>query len=292
MKLHWANVPQPAAARGPRPGTPPGTVVYAVGDIHGRNDLLAAIHRGILFDAAQRPASRRLMVYLGDYVSRGADSRGVIDRVIGWRPPGFDVVTLRGNHEDLLLRFFDGELFAGRHWLDHGGDDALAHYGVVPDTPGARDEATVAMLWARLHVALPPAHLDFLRALVTSHREGDYLFAHAGVLPGIPLGAQSDRDLMWIRNRFLRSDADHGAVVVHGHCIAPEPEVRHNRIGIDTGAFRSGVLTCLVLDGTERSFLQTQPEPPDRIDAAEGQGAASTRFAPTRPTKRTHTPHQ
>ncbi|NMG42429.1 serine/threonine protein phosphatase [Aromatoleum toluvorans] len=270
MKLRWAACRPPEGERAPSACTPPGTVVYAIGDIHGRLDLLDALLQGIALDARLRPAQRRVLVYLGDYVSRGPDSRGVVDRVIDWRPEGFEVIALKGNHEEVMLRFLDGELFVGGHWMDYGGADTLAHYGVAVDDPSCRDPETLAHLCARLRGSIPPAHLALLRGLAPSHREGGYLFVHAGVLPGVPLGEQSERDFVWIRKRFLVSDRDHGAVVVHGHCISEQPDVRHNRIGIDTGAYRSGVLTCLVLDGTERSFLQTTTD--FRNGPAEARG--------------------
>jgi serine/threonine protein phosphatase 1 len=255
MAVRWRSCPRPAGAA--PAATPTGTAVYAIGDIHGRDDLLAQIHAGVGHDARLRQAPRRVLVYLGDYFSRGVDSRAVIERVLAWRPPGWQIVTLKGNHEDLILRFLEGDLATGRHWLDYGGVDALAHYGVNMADAAARDEATVAALRERLLALLPESHTAFLRGLAVSHREGGYFFAHGGVLPGVPLDRQSERDLIWIRKRFLLSEADHGAVVVHGHCISAEPEVRPNRIGIDTGAYESGVLTCLVLDGEERGFLQT-----------------------------------
>lgn len=239
------------------PQTPTDTVIYAIGDIHGRLDLIDAIHQRIAADAMRRTARRRQVVYLGDYVSRGPDSRGVVDRVGEWLPEGFERITLKGNHEDLMLRFLEGEIGTGRHWLDYGGLEAMAAYGVDIADRDARDDASVIALGDGLARRLPPSHLEFFRALRISHRAGDYLFVHAGVRPGVPLSRQSDRDCLWIRKAFLHSDADHGAVIVHGHCISEQPEIRHNRIGIDTGAYRSGVLTCLVLDGENCSFLQT-----------------------------------
>ncbi|MDP2133720.1 MAG: metallophosphoesterase [Sulfuritalea sp.] len=239
------------------PQTPTDTVIYAIGDIHGRLDLIDAIHQRIAADAMRRTARRRQVVYLGDYVSRGPDSRGVVDRVREWLPEGFERITLKGNHEDLMLRFLEGEIGTGRHWLDYGGLEAMAAYGVDIADRDARDDASVIALGDGLARRLPPSHLEFFRALRISHRAGDYLFVHAGVRPGVPLSRQSDRDCLWIRKAFLHSDADHGAVIVHGHCISEQPEMRHNRIGIDTGAYRSGVLTCLVLDGENCSFLQT-----------------------------------
>lgn len=237
--------------------TPPDTVIYAIGDIHGRDDLLAAIHDQIASDVAGRSASQRQVVYLGDYVSRGAASRRVVDRVLAWLPDDFTRVTLKGNHEDLLLRFLAGDLEAGSHWFDYGGLDTLAGYGVAIAHREARDSKNVAALRDQFEARLPPAHLAFFQSLRISHRAGDYCFVHAGVRPGVPLARQEDHDQMWIRRAFLDSDADHGAIIVHGHCISSRPEIRPNRIGIDTGASQSGVLTCLVLDGATAGFLHT-----------------------------------
>lgn len=237
--------------------TPPDTTIYAIGDIHGRLDLLAAMHDRIETDSCRRAARRKQVVYLGDYVSRGEDSRRVVDRVGQWLPEGFERITLKGNHEDQLLRFLGGQLDAGRHWFDYGGLATLADYGVVIADRQARDDETVTVLRDRFAAALPQSHLGFFRSLSVSYRAGDYCFVHGGVRPGVPLAEQTDHDCMWIRKSFLDSEDDHGAIVVHGHSISMQPVVRHNRIGIDTGAYHSGVLTCLVLDGTQRSFLQT-----------------------------------
>ena len=237
------------------PRVPEGSVVYAVGDVHGRLDLLQALLGEVAADAAGRRATRRVLITLGDYVSRGCDSRGVVELLRSWRPRGFEVVSLRGNHEDLLLRYLDGDLAAGRHWFDYDGREALAHYGVRPG-PGC---GSMEALRLGFRQALPPEHLAFFRALPVSHGEGGYHFVHAGVRPGVPLPAQSRHDQMWIRRPFLDSEQDHGAVVVHGHSVVREPEVRRNRIGIDTGAYRTGVLTCLALEGERRWLLQIGP---------------------------------
>ncbi|MDZ4254119.1 MAG: metallophosphoesterase [Sulfuritalea sp.] len=237
--------------------TPEDTVIYAVGDLHGRLDLLTAIQARIAADARRRAATRRLLVYLGDYVSRGAHSRAVVDRVRSWRPEGFEPIWLKGNHEDLLLRFLGGENDAGKHWFDYDGLDTLADYGVAIADRRARDDASVIALRERFAAALPAEDLAFFRDLRVSYRAGDYCFVHGGVRPGVRLEQQRDHDCMWIRKSFLDSDLEHGAMIVHGHSISPQPEVRHNRIGIDTGAYRSGVLTCLVLDGASHNFLQT-----------------------------------
>ena len=250
--LRVSEIAPEADAAGAR--TPPDTIVYAVGDIHGRSDLLEEMQRGIAAHTALRSAKRKLIVYLGDYVSRGINARAVVDLVRLHRPRGFEIVALKGNHEDLLLRFLDGDLDAGRHWFEYDGLDTLAHYGLQFEIGRGFDA-----LRAVFREALPPEHLAFFRSLLVSHTEGDYRFVHAGVLPSVPLRVQTDHDQMWIRRPFLESVLDHGAVIVHGHCVTPEPQVRRNRIGIDTGAYKSGILTCVVLEGAARAFLQTVP---------------------------------
>lgn len=237
--------------------TPPDSLIYAIGDIHGRLDLLTDIHERIDADARQRSPGNRLLLYLGDYVSRGEDSPGVVERVLSWLPQGFQRITLKGNHEDLLLRFLSDDFDAGRLWFDYGGLDTLRHYGVTIPDPQARDDVSMVRLRDSFASALPQAHLDFFEALQVSHNSGNYYFVHAGVRPGVKLAEQNDHDRMWIRQPFLDSDLEHGAVIVHGHCISAQPVVRHNRIGIDTGAYRSDILTCLMLDGATQDFLQT-----------------------------------
>lgn len=258
MALTWREALPPPGEPAPLGEVPEDTVVYAIGDIHGRDDLLAEIQAGILLDATRRQARRYVLVYLGDYFSRGRDSRAVVERVLSFRPPSWEVIALKGNHEDLMLRFIAGDLRTGRHWLNYGGTVVLAQYGLPMADPAARAPALLSELREGLLAALPQAHRSFLEGLPLTHREGDYFFVHAGVRPGVPLGAQLPRDLVWIRQRFLQAQVDHGAVVVHGHCIAPEPEVRRNRIGIDTGAYASGVLTCLALERGDRRLLQTK----------------------------------
>jgi len=237
--------------------TPPNTAIYAIGDIHGRYDLLGAMTRQILEDARQRKATHRQIVFLGDYVSRGIDSRRVVDMVLAPPETGFEKICLKGNHEDSLLRFLAGDFDAGRRWFDHDGLDTLAHYGVSIAGADIRNDANMALLRERFSAALPRAHLDFFSCLQIAYRAGDYYFVHAGVRPGVPLTRQSATDCMWMREPFLTSDVDHGAVIVHGHNITERAVLHGNRIGIDTGAYRTGTLTCLVLDGTTRTVLQT-----------------------------------
>lgn len=276
VALRWTRPAPSAGVEPPVASVPPGTVVYAIGDVHGCSDLLAALQRGIELDAGMRPARRRVVVYLGDYISRGTDTRGVLDRVIGWRPRGFEIVTLMGNHEQMLIGFLEGNLFAGRRWFTHGGREVAAQY-LAPDLlPQANRRAPIedlARLREHLYAALPSAHRQLLQALALKHHEGGYLFVHAGIRPGLALEAQTSLDLLWIRGRFLDSTAHHGPIVVHGHCVSATPEIRPNRIGIDTGAWRTGVLTCLVLEGGVREFLQTTAGAPiPALHAGSDQG--------------------
>jgi len=235
-----------------------GSVIYAIGDIHGRADLLRELHTAILADAHLREAKRRVIVYLGDYTCRGSGSRAVLDILCQNPLPGFEAIFLRGNHEDIICRFLDGDLSWGAHWLEYGGIEALADYGVITNTMENREVHKLAKLRQDFIVALPKEHEQFMRSTLYSHREDDYLFVHAGIKPGIPLENTDPDTFMWIRREFLSSKKNHGAIVVHGHTISDEPDVRLNRIGIDTGAYRSGILTCLVLEGAERWFLQTE----------------------------------
>ncbi|MCE2509408.1 MAG: serine/threonine protein phosphatase [Alphaproteobacteria bacterium] len=234
---------------------PNGTVAYAIGDIHGRVDLLEELQAKIQEDARTQAGKRHVVVYLGDYVDRGLTSREVIDRLIEDPLPGFESVHLKGNHEDAMLKFLhDTDIAPG--WLAYGGDATLYSYGVtVPRSPLTPDK--LSTMQAEFARKLPGRHLEFLSALDLRHEEGDYFFVHAGVRPGRSLEEQSEEDLLWIRDAFLFSADDFGKIIVHGHTISPKPEFQPNRIGIDTGAFASGVLTCLVLDGTEQRILQT-----------------------------------
>lgn len=237
---------------------PEGKRVYAIGDIHGRADLLGGLLDDIAADFRDRPAGRGVIVFLGDYVDRGPDSSQVIEILLAGAPAGMEAVYLKGNHEDFLLTFVDAGAF-GETWLMNGAGATLVSYGVAAagDTFHALwhlDEIRDAFI-----AALPAAHLDFLHRLRLWHREGGYLFVHAGLRPGVPLAAQTDEDLMWIREDFLRSEADFGCIVVHGHSARLEPVVRRNRIGIDTMAYRSDRLTALVLEGTSRRFIATRP---------------------------------
>ena len=248
------------AMTGPRKSakTPPGRRIYAVGDIHGRADLLAAIMGRIRADGAHRRSAEQTIVFLGDYVDRGGASFNVVADLIAGAPEGFEAVYLKGNHEDFLLQFLDAPSILDQ-WVLNGGARTLESYGVDmsrrADSFGFSGDA--AAVRRQFLDRLPDDHRRFFRRLQTRHEAGDYLFVHAGVRPGVPLAEQKESDLLWIRNDFLESDADFGKIVVHGHSIGTEPEIRPNRIGIDTGAYYTDRLTCLVLDGEERYFLHT-----------------------------------
>ena len=234
---------------------PDNSRIYAVGDIHGRADLLERLHDLIRADAAPFHDRRLAIVYLGDYIDRGPSSREVLDTLLTSALPGFETVHLKGNHEDLLLRFLD-DARTGLNWTLMGGDATLMSYGAA-DGRRLRGSVDFETMQKKLHGQLPPAHLEFLHNLGSFHVEGDYMFVHAGVRPGRPIEDQDEMDMLWIRDVFLQSTDDHGRVVVHGHSITHEAEIRPNRIGIDTGAYATGRLTCLVLEGAERSFLST-----------------------------------
>lgn len=226
--------------------------IYAVGDIHGRLDLLTDIEAQIARDLASDPAALPLICYLGDYVDRGPHSAGVIDRLSS--PAAIDRIFLMGNHEDRMLRVMEDGPAHGPGWAAYGARQTLESYGIA--FPAAPEDW--AALSAGLRRAMPETHRAFLGGLRLSWRWRQYFFAHAGVDPDRALDAQSDRDLMWIREPFLQSDRDFGAIVVHGHSIHPTPQLRANRIGIDTGAYRSGILTAVALEeGRPPRLLQT-----------------------------------
>jgi serine/threonine protein phosphatase 1 len=232
---------------------PPGAVIYAVGDIHGCLNKLKRLHLAIQDDAAARRATRRIVVYLGDYVDRGPDSAGVVDFLLDHPLPGFETVHLKGNHEDFLLRFLEDARII-EAWFMNGGDATLESYDVDIFDPALKENRAEG-LRRRFASAVPPAHLTFYRNLKLWHVEGDYAFVHAGVRPGLPLTAQRDVDLLWIRHEFLGSNTDFGHVMVHGHTPTWRPDVRLNRIGIDTGAVYGGALTALALEDEKRDFL-------------------------------------
>ncbi|MSO77393.1 MAG: serine/threonine protein phosphatase [Alphaproteobacteria bacterium] len=237
------------------PNVPAGRRIYAIGDIHGRADLLARLYAMIFRDAEGAEVLGKTLVYLGDYIDRGPDSRQVIDMLLAPLPRGFRAVHLRGNHDAWLVDFL-ADIAAGPGWLNNGGHATLASYGVGRPL-GLTLASRLSATQAALDRALPEAHRRFFQGLGDWHVEGDYLFVHAGIRPGVALDRQTPDDLLWIRDEFLYSDADHGHIVVHGHTIRDEPELMANRIGIDTGAFMSGRLTAAVFERASVRFLAT-----------------------------------
>ncbi|MBF0212407.1 MAG: serine/threonine protein phosphatase [Magnetococcales bacterium] len=235
---------------------PDETRVYAIGDIHGRADLLRTIHDQIRADFAPLPASwRKIVIYLGDYIDRGDDSKGVIDLLLDNPLPTCESIHLKGNHEAELQDFLVNP-GGGHLWTQFGGMATASSYGVqVP--PRISAEARMQELRDRLLEAIPMAHQAFLTSLRFRYELGDYFFTHAGVRPEVPLNRQRPPDLLWIREPFLYYDGQLEKVVVHGHTVMETPVITPNRIGIDTGACYSGHLTCLVLEQTSHRFLTT-----------------------------------
>ena len=246
-----------------------GQRIYAVGDIHGRLDLLTEMLARIRADLAARPHPRPLMIFLGDYVDRGPDSRGVIERLIGLGQGDVPTAFLLGNHDRYVQAYLDDPDWYDLtfHWLadNLGGARTLASYGVEgadPLRPAATRDAFAA--------AFPASHRAFLDGAALWVRRGGYVFAHAGLRPGVPLAEQDPEDLVWIREPFLTSSEDFGFKVVHGHTIVKAVEHHPNRIAVDTGAFRTGVLSCVVIEGADVALLG--PEGPKPWPAGSGLG--------------------
>lgn len=242
------------------PRAPDGMRLYAVGDIHGRDDLLAELIAAIAADGAAAPDLRKVLIFLGDYVDRGLQSKAVIERLTGAPLPGFERVFLKGNHELALKQFLDDASF-GRSWKYYGGLETLHSYGITELTL-SDDPADFERARAHFDEVLPDKHREFLDNLAVTAEFGDYFFVHAGVRPGIALSRQIEEDLLWIREEFLDSTSTYGKVVVHGHTPREAVEFRANRIGLDTGAYMTGVLTALVLEGEGRRLIQTGRERP------------------------------
>jgi serine/threonine protein phosphatase 1 len=230
----------------------PKSRVYVIGDIHGRLDLLEQIIELINFDIKERD-NECLIVTLGDYIDRGPDSRGVVDRLMN-NPFSGNFIPLKGNHEALLKNFLDNPE-SGASWWRLGGWETLKSYGVAAKPRMTRRGFT--KIAAKLREALSQQQVEFFNSLKTSLTVGDYFLCHAGVRPGRALDLQDEEDLLWIRDDFLSAQVDFGKIVVHGHTPVREPQVLANRINIDTGAFLSGRLTCVVLEAGEHRFLST-----------------------------------
>lgn len=236
--------------------TPPDTIVWAIGDIHGCSDLLRALTDAVLDDVAACQPKETVLVFLGDYVDRGPDSKGVLDLLSDLsRRTDTQVHFLRGNHEERMEAFLSQPQL-GPGWCEYGGRECLGSFGIVP--PGASDGPE---LWEEasrsLNAALDENHRAVLASLKASVALGDFFFAHAGAEPGVPLGEQDPEALMWIRGRFLNDRNAFEKMIVHGHTPEPEVHVDNRRVGIDTGAYATGVLTALRLADSRKDVVQT-----------------------------------
>lgn len=241
--LVWKVLAQPAQKVKPR--IPDDTRIYAIGDVHGRADLLGEMFSAIDDNLRAYPIKQAVQVLLGDYIDRGPNSREVIEALIS-RRRRHAMVYLKGNHESYAVQFLSDPSVLSE-WKQVGGMNTLLSYGVKPSTrDDPRQQQDVA---AAFRQALPESHYRFMQGLALSFTCGDFFFTHAGVRPGIPLRQQREHDLLWIRDDFLLHEEDFGKVIVHGHTPTKEPDVRPNRVNIDTGAFATGKLSCLVLQG-------------------------------------------
>lgn len=246
-----------APAEKPAPSMPAGLTAYAIGDVHGRLDLLTVLYEMIAADVALAPSERVELVFLGDYIDRGPASAGVVDLILDVTGRSrFATRALKGNHEAALLAFLQDPR-KGPAWLSYGAAATLESYGVRAPSPGASAEDWSAARDA-LSRALPEGHLRFYEALELYVVHGDYCFVHAGLKPKRALADQAEDDLLSIRAEFLNSKAEFEKMIVHGHTPSVAPEFARHRIGIDTGAFATGTLTCLKLSGRETAILQAR----------------------------------
>lgn len=246
-----------SAARFTHASTPEGSRLIAVGDIHGQLGLLHDLMARLEAECRAAPVAETHLIFLGDYIDRGPASAQTVEWLAAFAPDWATPHFLRGNHEQCFLDILHGAApeDTAAAWLDYGGRETLSSYGLGSRTLYSDDLEDICH---SMRQAVPARHRRFLEGTRLCLRFGDYLFAHAGVRPGVPLSAQTENDLLWIREPFLSSSEDFGAVVVHGHTITPTPQNRRNRIGIDTGAYRHGVLTAVVLEGCERRFVAAQ----------------------------------
>lgn len=233
---------------------PDNTVVYAIGDVHGCPWLLEQVFAWIAAHAAERPQERKLIILLGDIVDRGPDSRGALDLLLRGSPIGFEMICLRGNHEGMMLHAMEKGTGINA-WMDNGGDQTLSSYGI--ENTLFLNFPSAGFVKESLRNAVPAQHRDFLVNTRFCHQEGDFLFVHAGIRPGVDIAHQSPEDMMWIRREFTESLADFGVIVVHGHTVTAEPRERINAIGLDTGAVMTGRLSCLALWDDQRDIFIT-----------------------------------
>lgn len=250
----------------PLPSVPEGTRYYVIGDIHGRLDLYAAMVNAIEEDDAARQPADTHVILLGDLVDRGPDSAGVIARTRAWQEKR-NVRVLAGNHEEMFLNSFKKPEVL-RHFLKHGGRETVLSYGISRKQFNAMD---IDELFALLPQLIPPSELEYIRDFEEMIIAGDYVFVHAGIDPAVPLDQQKRSDMLWIRDRFLEHEGPLDKVVIHGHTIFDKVMDCGNRIGIDTGAFRSGVLTALVLEEDQRRVIQARQTDGGPIEIFQGE---------------------
>jgi serine/threonine protein phosphatase 1 len=239
-----------------RSAIPNGQRVYAIGDIHGRLDLLEIMIAAVRDDNERRGPAITSIIVLGDIIDRGPHSAQIVRRFQAYTQASHRFIVLRGNHEATMVQALCGDMHALKAWLRFGGDETLKSWGVKPEDIR---HASLPALAAAANRRITRADMAWLSTRPLSHQVGDYLFVHAGVRPGTPLAEQDPQDLLWITREFTESAAPHGAVIVHGHTIEEDgPVLRDNRIGLDTGAYRSGRLTALGLEGADRWILTAQ----------------------------------
>jgi serine/threonine protein phosphatase 1 len=271
MRPIW-NSAAPARSHSQK-ATDPIQRVYAVGDIHGRYDLFRQLMNIIEQDRASRPAVATQIVLLGDIVDRGPDAARMVRGCINLTASTDRFLVLKGNHEEMMSEALKGDLYVYGHWLTFGGRETLLSWGVdrqVAEGPATMDNLAIAADTVGHEV------ISWMEQLPLHYQHGNHFFVHAGIRPGISLRKQHPNDLLWIKDEFLESSASHGPIIVHGHTIVEGgPVVRSNRIGIDTGAYRSGRLTALAIEGEDSWYLNT----PDVLQPTDGQALPEARVA-------------
>lgn len=252
--MFWKRKDKPVAPARVDFAIPPGRRIYAVGDVHGRDDLFATLIEMIRADNRARGDAAVTLVLLGDLVDRGPHSAAVVERARRLRDEFDDTRLLIGNHEECFLGALTGDVRKLRYFMRIGGDATIRSYW---NTDRNFAEASFEEVAALLPQLVPEEHVAFLGRGEDVVEIGDYIFVHAGIRPGVPIGKQKLSDLRWIRDDFLDDERDHGAMIVHGHTITDDIDEWPNRIGIDTGAYNSGKLTAIGIEGSERWFLTT-----------------------------------
>ncbi|MEO0451726.1 MAG: metallophosphoesterase [Pseudomonadota bacterium] len=238
-----------------RPRARDGHRIYAIGDVHGCYDEMRRLLEVIEQDNQSRAPAKTFIIFLGDLIDRGPKSRQVLQYLIDTPPEFARMEVLKGNHEEMALQALLGDPILIPEWLKYGGFEFALSYGLEAETLNSHSPVEVQQL---LCDAVPREHLEFLGTCVDWLRSGDYMFVHAGVRPGIPLDQQAGRDVRWIRAGFLDHTGSFGATIVHGHTISPSVEIKHNRIGLDTGAYKTGKLSAIRLEGQEWGVLSAE----------------------------------